>query len=161
MIQNLSFNYFATKSWVYYLRLPLFIWVKAHKLTFLSDGNGMHPLPHFWACKIWRWPNIMSYLELQSIVTCQHGFEKHTSEVCIQPFHYQMAQAACLYLFNILYLSVKHLSKFLDLPPVVVSNTPRPPMSREQFEYLHMERNVVPHNETYSAELQPANFAMG
>jgi len=105
-----------------------------------SEDTSIYPLPHFWSCKIWRWPNLKSHLELQSIETCKHGFEKNTNEVCIQPYHYEMIQAP-------------------SLPPVLVPKTNDPIPSREQLELLNLEANIVPKNATYSEGLQPSvNF---
>lgn len=99
-----------------------------------SDSKNTVPLPHLWACKNWRWPNLKSSIELQCIQTCQLGYERNAPEVCIQPYHYKLIQAP-------------------SLPPVLVPKSNDPVPSREQLQIKMETSSGVPRNATYDANV--------
>jgi len=50
-------------------------------------------LPHEWACRLWRWATLKTAMELSCLPCCDHGYERNTSEICIQPYHYNKIEA--------------------------------------------------------------------
>ncbi|CAF0910700.1 unnamed protein product [Didymodactylos carnosus] len=60
-----------------------------------TDGrvqvSGRKAYPHVLHCRIWRWPDLDNYHELQSVPYCQYPFSRNIkmNEVCINPYHYE------------------------------------------------------------------------
>ena len=70
------------------------------RIYFFSINNKQTlTLPHVWACQFWRWPHLKAALELSCISTCEHGYERNTDEICIQPYHYNKIEAPCKYFY--------------------------------------------------------------
>nr|QXY82400.1 SMAD1 HduSMAD1a [Halisarca dujardinii] len=51
-------------------------------------------LPHVIFCRIWRWPDLQSHVELRAIKECQYAFgpKKKAARVCINPYHYDRVE---------------------------------------------------------------------
>ena len=48
-------------------------------------------LPHVVFARLWRWPDLLSHRELDSVgsALCSSPYEKKTKAVCINPYHYR------------------------------------------------------------------------
>ena len=44
--------------------------------------------PHVTYTRLWRWPSIHK-LELCSIDSCLHGFDRKGGHICVNPYHYE------------------------------------------------------------------------
>ncbi|KAI6227599.1 Mothers against decapentaplegic-like protein [Aphelenchoides fujianensis] len=66
-------------------------------------------LPHVIYCRVYRWPDLQSHHELKAIQTCRFCFESGQKDICINPYHYERVDAACI------------------LPPVLVPRYSDPP----------------------------------
>ncbi|KAI0978420.1 hypothetical protein GJ496_001569 [Pomphorhynchus laevis] len=52
------------------------------------SGSGLTAV-----CKLWRWQNLVTYFELQSVKTCLFPISSdHLENVCINPYHYEKIQ---------------------------------------------------------------------
>ncbi|CAK8672386.1 mothers against decapentaplegic homolog 3-like [Clavelina lepadiformis] len=109
-----------------------------------SSGDAINTksavtLPHEWACKLWRWPYLKAALELSCIPLCEHGYERNTSEICIQPYHYKKIEAPVL-------------------PPVLVPKSTEPIPT--DLPPLSIDGGAVPKNATYVEGMEPCNLGM-
>ncbi|XP_065222865.1 mothers against decapentaplegic homolog 3 [Planococcus citri] len=68
------------------------------------QGVRSKNLPHLVACRIWRWPHLQSYTDLQSSDNCNFGFSLKRDSVCINPYHYKLGSNS-------------------NLPPILVPRT--------------------------------------
>nr|CAB3266374.1 Smad2/3a [Phallusia mammillata] len=110
------------------------LWENPDVINTNGDSRNM-VLPHVWACRFWRFPHLKSAVELSSISSCEHSFEKNANEICIQPFHYNKVEAPAL-------------------PPVLVPKSTEPVPSRDQLPPINIEGSNIP-NETFSG-LEPS-----
>jgi len=46
-------------------------------------------------CRIWRWPDLNTHLELRSIPTCVYAFQHEKDQICVNPYHYERVIAPC------------------------------------------------------------------
>ncbi|CAF1245775.1 unnamed protein product [Adineta steineri] len=40
-------------------------------------------------CRIWRWPDLNTHLELRPISTCAYAFQQEKDQICVNPYHYE------------------------------------------------------------------------
>lgn len=51
-------------------------------------------VPHVTYCKIFRWSDLQTHYELETIASCKHGFDrKGTKLICVNPYHYKRVDA--------------------------------------------------------------------
>lgn len=50
-------------------------------------------LPHVIYCRVWRWPDLQSHLELKALDVCQFPFSSKQKDVCINPYHYKRVES--------------------------------------------------------------------
>ncbi|KAI6216089.1 Mothers against decapentaplegic-like protein [Aphelenchoides besseyi] len=89
-------------------------------------------LPHVIYCRVYRWPDLQSHHELKAIQSCRFCFESGQKDICINPYHYERVDAACI------------------LPPVLVPRYSDPPPSVAEY----------PTNSSYSIPVPPFNVDM-
>ena len=75
-------------------------------VTILSNSDGRIQIygkkgyPHVICCRIWRWPNLQNYHELEPHPFCMHPFRKRsgqtTVEICVNPYHYNLVEGRIL-----------------------------------------------------------------
>ncbi|KAI6177413.1 Mothers against decapentaplegic-like protein 9 [Aphelenchoides bicaudatus] len=53
-------------------------------------------LPHVIYCRVYRWPDLQSHHELKAIQSCRFCFESGQKDICINPYHYERVDAACI-----------------------------------------------------------------
>jgi len=46
-------------------------------------------------CRIWRWPDLNTHLELRSIPTCVYAFQHEKDQICVNPYHSERVVAPC------------------------------------------------------------------
>jgi hypothetical protein len=46
-------------------------------------------------CRIWRWPDLNTHLELRPIQTCTYAFQHEKNQICVNPYHYERVVAPC------------------------------------------------------------------
>ncbi|KAK7605362.1 hypothetical protein V9T40_007220 [Parthenolecanium corni] len=51
---------------------------------------------HTLYCRIWRWPQLQSCNELQSVDNCSFGYASKRDSLCINPYHYKLASSTNL-----------------------------------------------------------------
>ena len=44
-------------------------------------------------CRIWRWPDLNTHLELRSSDNCTYAFQHEKDQLCVNPFHYERVVA--------------------------------------------------------------------
>jgi MAD (mothers against decapentaplegic) family protein 2/3 len=55
--------------------------------------NDITPVIAF--CRIWRWPDLNTDLELRPIGTCTYAFQERKDQICVNPYHYERVVAPC------------------------------------------------------------------
>ncbi|CAF3419702.1 unnamed protein product, partial [Rotaria sp. Silwood2] len=55
--------------------------------------NDITPVVAF--CRIWRWPDLNTHLELRPIKTCSYAFQHEKDQICVNPYHYEQVVAPC------------------------------------------------------------------
>ncbi|CAF1483684.1 unnamed protein product, partial [Adineta steineri] len=40
-------------------------------------------------CRIWRWPDLNTHLELRPISSCAYAFQQEKDQICVNPYHYE------------------------------------------------------------------------
>ncbi|CAF0955681.1 unnamed protein product [Adineta ricciae] len=40
-------------------------------------------------CRIWRWPDLNTHLELRPTPTCTYAFQHEKDQICVNPYHYE------------------------------------------------------------------------
>ncbi|CAF3737697.1 unnamed protein product, partial [Rotaria sordida] len=53
--------------------------------------NDVTPVVAF--CRIWRWPDLNTHLELRPIDTCVYAFQHEKDQICVNPYHYERVVA--------------------------------------------------------------------
>nr|BAB87720.1 Hrsmad2/3 [Halocynthia roretzi] len=107
-----------------------------------STDIASHKLhPHVWFCRLWRWPDLTSQVELRAIPSCECPFDQDKDQICVQPYHYSRVEAPVL-------------------PPVLVpkvtgENLP----SRDELPPVNLEGGTIP-NATYSDGLETPQFGL-
>lgn len=59
-------------------------------------GTRNKALPHLVYCRIWRFPQVQSSNELQSVENCLYGFAFKRELICVNPYHYQLVSTTSL-----------------------------------------------------------------
>ncbi|CAD5222186.1 unnamed protein product [Bursaphelenchus xylophilus] len=81
-------------------------------------------LPHVIYCRVYRWPDLQSHHELKAIESCRFCFESGQKEICINPYHYERVDSACV------------------LPPVLVPRYSEPPPMDTQLQPVQQFGNL-------------------
>ncbi|KAK7601404.1 hypothetical protein V9T40_008845 [Parthenolecanium corni] len=63
----------------------------SHGILFSFKGS-----PHILYCRIWRWPQLQSCNELQSVDNCSFGYAFKRDSLCINPYHYKLVSSTNL-----------------------------------------------------------------
>lgn len=53
--------------------------------------NDVTPVVAF--CRIWRWPDLNTHLELRANETCAYAFQHEKDQICVNPYHYERVVA--------------------------------------------------------------------
>ncbi|CAF1954984.1 unnamed protein product [Rotaria magnacalcarata] len=61
--------------------------------TVRSAFSDATPIVAF--CRIWRWPDLNTYLELRPVDTCPYAFQHEKDQICVNPYHYERVVAPC------------------------------------------------------------------
>ena len=110
--------------------------------------NDVTPVVAF--CRIWRWPDLNTHLELRPIETCAYAFQHDKDQICVNPYHYERVVAPGRIdelFFNIVVYS------FVALPPVFV-----PISDRAVFESTASERMQIQPDSTVPMDCKIALF---
>ena len=59
--------------------------------TMRKAFNDVTPVVAF--CRIWRWPDLNTHLELRPIETCAFAFQHDKDQICVNPYHYERVVA--------------------------------------------------------------------
>jgi hypothetical protein len=46
-------------------------------------------------CRIWRWPDLNTELELRPLDTCLYAFQHNKDHICVNPYHSVRVTAPC------------------------------------------------------------------
>jgi hypothetical protein len=46
-------------------------------------------------CRIWRWPDINTHLELRPSETCTYAFQHEKDQICVNPYHSERVATPC------------------------------------------------------------------
>lgn len=46
-------------------------------------------------CRLWRWSDLNTHLELRPIQTCLYAFQHEKDQICVNPYHYERIVAPC------------------------------------------------------------------
>ena len=46
-------------------------------------------------CRIWRWPDLNTHLELRPSETCVYAFQHEKDQICVNPYHSERVIAPC------------------------------------------------------------------
>lgn len=68
-------------------------------MTIYSPFFRNKALPHLVYCRIWRFPQVQSSNELQSVENCLYGFAFKRELICVNPYHYQLVSTSKFELF--------------------------------------------------------------
>jgi len=77
--------------------------------------NDTTPVVAF--CRIWRWPDLNTHLELKSSGTCAYAFQDGKDQICVNPYHYDRVLAPCK-IKNLKFNLKKNKQFRLVIPPV-------------------------------------------
>ncbi len=55
--------------------------------------NDVTPVVAF--CRIWRWPDLNTHLELRPCETCAYAFQHEKDQICVNPYHSERVVAPC------------------------------------------------------------------
>lgn len=53
--------------------------------------NDITPVVAF--CRIWRWPDLNTHLELRPSETCPYAFQHEKDQICVNPYHLERVVA--------------------------------------------------------------------
>jgi hypothetical protein len=55
--------------------------------------NDVTPVVAF--CRIWRWPDLNTHLELRPCESCSYAFQHEKDQICVNPYHSDRVIAPC------------------------------------------------------------------
>jgi mothers against decapentaplegic homolog 3 len=61
--------------------------------TIRKAFNDVTPVVAF--CRIWRWPDLNTHLELRPNEACTFAFQHEKDQICVNPYHYERVVAPC------------------------------------------------------------------
>jgi len=97
--------------------------------------NDITPVVAF--CRIWRWPDLNTHLELRPFETCAYAFQHEKDQICVNPYHSERVVAPCKKTkSNLILILIDFI--LLVIPPVYV-----PVSDRAVFDSTTSERMQI------------------
>jgi hypothetical protein len=87
-------------------------------------------------CRIWRWPDLNTHLELRPSEACVYAFQHEKDQICVNPYHSERVVAPCKQRISLQFYELVFF--FLVIPPVYV-----PVCDRAVFDSTTSERMQI------------------